>query len=155
LSPISKPPPYVNSLLQGQTADAKAFKSNPRIFNTKVSFASVSLNTEELRPGVPTLRMSGCIYHRISDIIPIPGDAPQFMQCFFHESGGNSDTWGTVSDREIADKIRIEARQFNPFIRSLKQCMNDPERTNIPLYRLVIRYLWQVYHFYNFGNMFI
>jgi len=77
LSPISKPPPYVNSLLQGQTVDAKAFKSNPRIFNTKVSFASVSLNTEELRPGVPTLRMSGCIYHRISDIIPIPGAAPQ------------------------------------------------------------------------------
>ena len=52
LLPVQPPPEYVKQLLLGVTKDSQVFLNKPIAFNTKVSFASISMNQFEF----PTTR---------------------------------------------------------------------------------------------------
>jgi hypothetical protein len=85
LPPIRPPPPYIQELLLGNLPHSRCFKKKARAFNSKLSFASVSMN-QYLFPntrGVPALRISGSIYHNIGAIHPEPEQQAKFLQCFF------------------------------------------------------------------------
>ena len=47
LPPIQPPPPYIKELLKGESEDGRIFYRKARAFNTKVSFASVSLKEDQ------------------------------------------------------------------------------------------------------------
>ena len=88
LPPVRPPPPYVKELLLGISPSAKIFKNKARAFNTKSSFASVTMKPS-LFPstrGVPAMRISGSVYHNIGAIHPEANVQAKFMQTFFYES---------------------------------------------------------------------
>ena len=85
LPPICPPPQYIQELLLGNSPDGKCLKKKARAFNSKLSFASVSMN-QYLFPntrGVPALRISGSIYHNIGAIHPEPEQQAKFCSVFF------------------------------------------------------------------------
>jgi hypothetical protein len=92
LPSIRPSPEYIQNLLRGRGREGKLFKENVRMINTKVSFASVSMKTDDFRStkGVQTLRVGGSIKHNIGDIYPEEGEMSKFMQCFFY-GGENND----------------------------------------------------------------
>ena len=141
LPPIRPPPPYIQELLLGNSPDGRCFKKKARAFNSKLSFASVSMN-QYLFPntrGVPALRISGSIYHNIGAIHPEPEQQAKFLQCFFYESNGDSSLDNfEFSRREISIHNRAfrEIEQFSPFLRSLRLALQT--NAQLPLFRLVI-----------------
>jgi hypothetical protein len=73
LPEIRPPPLYIQNLLRGIGNHGKLFKKHSRIINTKVSFASVTMKTEQFSStrGVSRLRVGGSIYHNIGSIFVI------------------------------------------------------------------------------------
>ena len=86
LPPIQPPPEYVKQLLLGISKDSQLFLNKPIAFNTKVSFASISMNQYEFPKtrGIPSLRIGGNVFHNLGYIYPDPNKQAKFMQCFFH-----------------------------------------------------------------------
>ena len=66
---MQEPPAFAKELLLGQTRTAKLFYANARYINTNCSFAAVTLDTDIFSThGVPAIRMSGSIYHRLGAV---------------------------------------------------------------------------------------
>ena len=139
LPPVRPPPPYVKELLLGISPSAKIFKNKARAFNTKSSFASVTMK-QSLFPstrGVPPMRISGSVYHNIGAIHPEANVQAKFMQTFFYESEQlPNDFEFNVQERQIHSCILQEIRNFNPFLRSVQQALDA--HAGIPLFRLII-----------------
>ena len=139
LPPVRPPPPYVKELLLGISPSAKIFKNKARAFNTKSSFASVTMK-QSLFPstrGVPAMRISGSVYHNIGAIHPEANVQAKFMQTFFYESEQlPNDFEFNVQERQIHSCILQEIRNFNPFLRSVQQALDA--HAGIPLFRLII-----------------
>jgi hypothetical protein len=84
LNPITPPTDLMNELFQGNTSRSKAFLKKSRQFNTKCSFASVSLNEYQFRTHViPTIRISGQVYHRLGAIHPEPHICSLYLCKYF------------------------------------------------------------------------
>ena len=139
LPPVRPPPPYVKELLLGISPSAKIFKNKARAFNTKSSFASVTMK-QSLFPstrGVPAMRISGSVYHNIGAIHPEANVQAKFMQTFFYESEQlPNDFEFNVPERQIHSCILQEIRNFNSFLRSVQQALDA--HAGIPLFRLII-----------------
>jgi DNA-directed RNA polymerase subunit RPC12/RpoP len=122
--PKMKPPSkFILDMLTGCSEWSTVFHRNPRMFNTKVSFSSVSLNPFQFKGGgKPALRISGSVYHNIGDLMPAVGSAPSFLQVFFFESNG-SDTnviscdEMTARDVELMKLIRVEIKNCNEYLK--------------------------------------
>ena len=131
---------FVEDLLRGIGTHGKIFKKNARIINTKVSFASVTMNTENFSStkGISTLRVGGSIYHNIGSILADEPSQAKFMQCFFHSENNDSCNWDNVTPDllGILSIIRAQLLNHNSFIRSLKSCLEI--YNNHPQYKLVI-----------------
>ena len=98
LPPISQPTPYMRRLLIHNRNDIEAnlFNKKARIFNSKLSFASITFNDVNRNlQGIPAMRIQGQIYHNIGTIHPIDNTTPQFMQCFFYEHNNNDNVFYT------------------------------------------------------------
>jgi len=64
--------------------EANLFNKKARIFNSKVSFASITYNdVNQNLHEIPSMRIQGQIYHNIGTIHPTGNNTPQFLQCFF------------------------------------------------------------------------
>ena len=68
------------------------------MINTKVSFASTSMKTDEFKStkGVQTLRVNGAVKHNIGDIYPLDCDKAKFMRVFFTGGENNDMILGTM-----------------------------------------------------------
>jgi Helitron helicase-like domain at N-terminus len=142
LPPIRPPPEYIQNLLRGRGREGKLFKENVRMINTKVSFASVSMKTDDFRStrGVQTLRVGGSIKHNIGDIYPEEGERSKFMQCFFYGGENNDRTsWENVTNEmlELLSNIRTMIMRHNSFFIALKLLLDVVDRQT-PAFKLVI-----------------
>ena len=121
--------------------EAKLFNNKARIFNSKLSFASISFNdVNQNLQGIPAMRIQGLIYHNIGTIHPIDHNSPQFLQCFFYEHN-NNDHLFTPAEWIIMQNILQEIRQYNSFFRSVKSHVEQTEaglNSELPNYRLII-----------------
>ena len=102
-------------LHQKNDIDANLFFNKSRMFNSKLSFASISYNdVDQTLHGVPSIRIQGHIYHNIGTIHPQNNNTPQFMQCFFYEHN-NNDNYFSIPEWIIMQQILEEIRQYNSF----------------------------------------
>ena len=139
LPPIQPPPEYVKQLLLGISKDSQLFLNKPIAFNTKVSFASISMNQYEFPKtrGIPSLRIGGNVFHNLGSIYPHPNKQAKFMQCFFHTNAYDDEFWRfTPKETAIYHKIVQEIRTHNTFLRTIKVALEN--NTRLPLFRLVI-----------------
>ena len=94
------------SLLKHEGADSKIFKSNQRLVNTNISFASSVLEDRYMgQLGVPAVMIQGQIKHMIGSALT--NGCPAFLQTYFRE---NSNTVYNVSEdiKRISEKIKEE-----------------------------------------------
>jgi hypothetical protein len=87
LPPIgANPPPFLNGLLDGHTAESKEFFKSIRNYNNAFSFVSLGVRDEdrsvEGQQGVYTFRVNGEFNHRIGGLLPEAGATPCFAQIY-------------------------------------------------------------------------
>ena len=123
LPKIKPPSKFILDMLTGCNEWSTVFHRNPRLFNTKVSFSSVSLNPYQFKGGgKPALRISGSVYHNIGDLMPAVGCAPTFLQVFFFESNGSNTNViscdeMTARDIQLLALIRAEVKSCNEYLK--------------------------------------
>ena len=85
---LNTPNQLMQELFTGNSQNAKSFQSNPRKFNTSLSFASAMFKTRELTShGPPIVSIEGNIQHKIGSLFKDPNKVASFMQCYFYEEG--------------------------------------------------------------------
>jgi len=141
LPKLTPPPHLFQELLIGHTQRSKLLLKKSRAFNTKISFGSVAMTSHDFPSarGVPSLRVSGCIYHNVESILPMEGITPSFVQCFFLETTGDDNAFKfSETELEILAELRTWIQNHNPFIQGIKQNMDRIQTADIPLYKLVL-----------------
>ena len=121
LPPISQPTPYMRRMLMNNANDiqARLFNRKARIFNNKLSFASITYNdVHQNLEGIPSMRIQGQIYHNIGTIHPADNRIPQFLQCFFYEHENNHNNLN-AEEWVIMQQILQEIRENNSFFLSV------------------------------------
>ena len=92
--PISKPPVLLQELLWGSSARSWHFLQHIQSYNLSFAFALMSLTGNEYRystPGPYCFRISGQVYHLISQLLPADGDAPTFLQIYLYDASDEID----------------------------------------------------------------
>jgi hypothetical protein len=135
------PPQFILDVLTRNSEDSKIFYKCPRAFNSAVSFASVNLNQFKFPSvrGIPSIRISGSIYHTIGDLYS--DDAiKRHLQTFFHEGNDdlNHNNILDVQQKFLESKIRAQIKLHNPIFRKIKEQLNVGYFQNLPLFQVRI-----------------
>ena len=80
---IPKPPDQFIPLFSLQTAQSKQFIANIRKYNSAFQMSSILTQWEVLPGFMPTVKISGHLYHRIGSLVPSLGEDPKFLQIYF------------------------------------------------------------------------
>lgn len=80
---IAEPPQPLKELLTLSTETSRHFVKNIRRYNTAFQMTSFGANIINQHNFMPTFKVQGQIYHRIGSLMPIEGEAPQFLQLYF------------------------------------------------------------------------
>ena len=89
--PISEPPHFLMSLLAGNSPESRHFIRNIRAYNSAFAFAfaSMTLTGQEYDfqgKGPYCFRINGQIFHKISQLLPQPGNPHTFSQIYLYDS---------------------------------------------------------------------
>ena len=121
---LTPPPAGIEELFLGKTADSKKILKKSRAFNTKASFASITVQEDKRfthTAGIPTFRISGTVYHRLGAINNEADMPPQFLQCYFYDQANEENFFNfDVHELAILQRIRTQVLASNPFIQTLK-----------------------------------
>ena len=88
LPPIKEPPEKLKCLLTGNTKKDCDFRTNIRGYNSSLAFASMCVSGEEYKfktNGPYCYRISGQVYHALSQMQPEPGRKPSFSQIYIYD----------------------------------------------------------------------
>ena len=94
--PSSKPLVLLQELLQGSSARSQHFLQHIQSYNLSFAFASMSLTGNEYRfatLGPYCFRISGQVYHLISQLLPANGDALKCLQIYLYDASAEIDAW--------------------------------------------------------------
>ena len=80
---IPKPPDALLPLFDLNTAQGKGFIRNARSYNAAFQMSSILTQWEVLEGYMPTVKISGHLYHRIGGLRPSEGEDPKFLQIYF------------------------------------------------------------------------
>ena len=80
---IPKPPDQLMPLFSLQTSQSKQFIGNSRKYNSAFQMSSILTQWEVLPGFMPTVKISGHLYHRIGSLVPSLGEDPKFLQIYF------------------------------------------------------------------------
>jgi hypothetical protein len=124
-----KLPDFLKNLLISNDTIGKKFRSAIRLYNSILSFASVSANIDEkLMPanqGVYTYRINGRIHHKLSSMLPRDNNQPKFSQIYIYDSemqtAIRSGMFPQSINIEILNQIQNLLIQFNPYVKIYKQ----------------------------------
>jgi hypothetical protein len=126
-------------LISGITNDSKLFIDNPRLINTKTSFASVSLHLKEF-PKFPSFVIHGSIFHNIGCICP-EIENRQFLNAFFYSGQENdrNDNQLTPEQNELCNRIIKIAKNENKIYKNLLSILEENKDTNnLPKLKIII-----------------
>ena len=80
---IPKPPDALLPLFDLSTTQGKQFVGNARKYNSAFQMSSILTQWEVLPGFMPTVKISGHMYHRIGGLNPSRGEEPKFLQIYF------------------------------------------------------------------------
>jgi hypothetical protein len=87
---LEAPPKLLQHLLfDNNSIDSKHYKKNTRVYNTMFAFTSQGMSLDNKFGGgrvPPTIRLQGQACHRIGSMLPLPGDAPKFVQLYIYDT---------------------------------------------------------------------
>ena len=86
VSPVSEPPNLLKTLLLRNSSRSNHFLRNIRAYNS--AFASMTLTGHEYKfhgKGPYCFRINGQIYHKISQLLPEPGQEHKFSQIYLYD----------------------------------------------------------------------
>ena len=96
VSPVSEPPNLLKTLLLGNSSRCHHFLWNIRAYNSAFAFASMTLTGHEYEfqgKGPYCFRINGQIYHKISQLLPEPGQDHKFSQIYLYDADTEVNTW--------------------------------------------------------------
>jgi hypothetical protein len=93
-----------------------------------------------LTHGIPTLRISGQVYHSVGSIIADPARTPRNMQVFFVDTSFGVDAPFSPEERSIAERLLEEIRSTNAFYAKLRTCLDahGADLSTIPVFDVKI-----------------
>lgn len=148
LVPLPTPPEPLQSLLADESHDSKLFLRKIRKFNScfqMTSFGATKICdlTSDGRNFESTFKIQGQVYHKIGSLMPMPNEAPKFLQIYFMGSSEERVTTRCqynfieqAEEREIVELLEDFLENHNQLIQLFKtvspQLINDN-------YQIVIR----------------
>ena len=126
-------------LISKTTEDSKIFFENPRLINTKTSFASVSLHLKEFEK-YPSFVIHGSIFHYIGNICP-EIENRQFLNAFFYSGQENdrNDKELTPQQNALCNRIIENAKEENNIFKNIRTILEEIEDINVlPKFKIII-----------------
>ena len=127
LPPIKEPPETLNQLLTGSNKRDQDFQTNIRTYNSSLAFASMGLTQKEYKfktKGPYCFRISGQIYHTLSQMHPEPGKIPKFSQMYIYDHQNNLDNCLQSFqnlERTVLKELQEMIKEVNPYAHLYKQ----------------------------------
>ena len=87
--PVCDPPNFLKTLLLGNSSRTRYFLRNIRAYNSAFAFTSMTLTGSEYEfqgTGPYCFRINGQIYHKISQLLPEPGQDHKFSQIYLYDA---------------------------------------------------------------------
>jgi len=124
-----KLPDSLYQLLIGTNKESKLFRTYIRLYNSILSFSSMSANVNEnmlqAKTGTYTYKINGTVHHKLSHLLPNGERPPQFSQIYIYDSEMQtqirSGMFSGTIDSTILNKVQELLDQFNPYVRIYKQ----------------------------------
>ena len=103
LPPLNEYPPELESLLKGDSEEAKHFRDHIRAYNSSFGFATFGAHIDDMRGrGPPLIKIQGQVYHHATtSLVNMEGNAPRNGQIYIYE------------DIDEAAKMRLELKYPN------------------------------------------
>ena len=80
------PPELIQSLLTGNSVEAKLFRENTRSFNNALALSSIRVNERKFRNGYnPSVIFEGKVCQMYGPLLPENGEEPKFAQLYVHD----------------------------------------------------------------------
>lgn len=107
-------------LMQLYNANNATFFKHIRAYNNIFALASMGCGAEITFPGfTPTFTIQGKIYHRIGNLLPVPGEEPKFAQIYFSDTENEKQNRLNIIrdlDEIIIDRLQTMFHEVNPYI---------------------------------------
>ena len=127
-------------LMQLYNANNATFFKHIRAYNNIFALASMGCGAEITFPGfTPTFTIQGKIYHRIGNLLPVPGEEPKFAQIYFSDTENEKQNRLNIIrdlDEIIIDRLQTMFHEVNPYIPSIKSGIELMEQS--PEIRLIL-----------------
>ena len=119
--PVSEPPKLLQTLLSGNSPTSHHFMKNIQAYNSSFAFASMSLTGEEYlfkSRGPYCFRISGQVYHTISQLLPQEGEPHKFSQIYLYDASEElnfqQNIFGNLNRRIVRD-LQQMINCYNPY----------------------------------------
>ena len=144
LPPIKEPPEKLKCLLTGNTKDCD-FRTKIRGYNSSLAFASMCVSGEEYKfktNGPYCYRISGQVYHALSQMQPEPGRKPSFSQIYIydqeHELDNQLHSFQKL-DRTVLKELQDIIKAVNPYAQLYKHAGDIMKENPSQDVKLVLR----------------
>lgn len=141
LSQLESPPDELLSYTSGDTLESKHFLNNIRRYNSCFQMTSFGATSIIKHPGFSsTFTVQGQIYHKAGSLLPLPDQAPKFLQLYFMgdeqlEADQRCD-YILGTRRQIVLNLQRMFHEHNCLIKTFKTAL---ERMPTDEYKVVIR----------------
>ena len=142
VSPISEPPNLLKTLLLGNSSRSHHFLRNIRAYNSAFAFASMTLTGHEYQfhgKGPYCFRINGQIYHKISQLLPEPGQEHKFSQIYLYDAATEVNTRMNLFSnlqQKIMQELQHIINRVNPYAalyHGVRDLLNDSPATDVTL----------------------
>jgi len=140
LPPFNKYPDELFKFITSNTQETKNFLTAVRLYNSILSFASVSAKVDDkllaATEGVYTYRINGSVHHKISNFLPLDPSNPTFSQIYIYDSDMQSTIrtgkYPQTILANILNKFQDYLNRYNPYVHIYQQLgmilRNDPSK---------------------------
>ena len=122
-------PNEIKALLTSDNVETKDFRTAIRLYNSILSFTSVSANVDEslmnATSGVYTYRINGAVHHKLSSLLPNKNSPQQFSQIYIMDadmqSSHRTGMFPKAIQAKILNQIQEQLNKFNPYVKIYQQ----------------------------------
>ena len=136
-------PHELKKLLKACRQDGNHFRTNIRKYNNVLSFASKGFTGKHFqfrtKRGPPCFKISGRMYHNMTNVLPNEGQNPQFSQMYVYDEQQELDSrmeHGEGLDPTIVQKLQQMMHESNPLVAEFQtaaQQMKDNPTVDIQM----------------------
>ena len=140
--PVSEPPNLLKTLLLRNSSTSHHFVQNIRAYNSAFALASMTLTGSEYEfqgKGPYFFRINGQIYHKISQLLPEPGQAHKFSQIYLYDAATKVNARLNLFSnlqRKIMQELQDMISSVNPYAalyHGVRDLLNNSPATDVTL----------------------